>query len=94
MFSKLLGLRYKVVYYKGSENQVVYALSRRDHPQQLNAVSSPTHVWLDQLRLWSPTDPEAKALLSQLLLDGSSRPPFQLKDGIILYYNRIWLGSN
>ena len=28
VFSKLLGLRYKVVYYKGSENQDTGALSR------------------------------------------------------------------
>jgi hypothetical protein len=33
VFSKLLGLRYKVVYCKGSENQVADALSRWDHPQ-------------------------------------------------------------
>ena len=36
----------------------------------------------------------AKALLSQLLVDGTPRPPFQLKDGIIFYKDRIWLGSN
>lgn len=85
----MLGLRYKVVYRKGSENQAADALSRRDHPQQLLAISSPVHLWLDQLRLWYPTDVEAKALLSQLLLDGSSRKPFSLKDGIILYKDRI-----
>ena len=83
-----------MVYYKGSENQVADALSRQNHPQQLNVVSSPTHLWLDELHLWYRTDPKGKALLSQLLWDGSSRPPFQLKDGIILYQNRIWLGSN
>jgi transposase InsO family protein len=94
VFSKLLGLRYKVVYRKGSENQAADAPSRRDHPQQLHAISSPAHLWLDQLRLWYPTAPEAKALLSQLLLDSSSHPPYRLKDGVIFYKDRIWLGSN
>jgi hypothetical protein len=94
VFSKLLGLCYKVVYRRGSENQAADALSHRDHPEQLNAISSLVHLWLDRLCLWYPTDVEAKALLSQLLLDGSARPPFQLKDGIILYKDRIWLGSN
>lgn len=94
VFTTLLGLRYKVVYRKGSENQAADALSRRDQPEQLNAVSAPVHTWLAQLQQWYPTDPEAKSLLAQLSVDASSHPPYQLKDGIIFYQNRIWLGSN
>jgi hypothetical protein len=33
-------------------------------------------------------------LLTQLSMDGSSRPPFQLRNGVILYKDRVWLGSN
>lgn len=58
------------------------------------AVSSPVHSWLEDLVSWYPSDPEAKALLSQLTVDNTSRPPFQLKQGIIYYQDRVWLGSN
>lgn len=47
VFNKLLGLRYKVAYRKGSNNQDAKALSRCDHSLQLCAVSSPVHSWLE-----------------------------------------------
>lgn len=94
MFTKLLGLRYKVVYRKGAENQAADALSRRDHPKSLLVVSAPVHSWLDQLKQWYSSDSEAKSLLAQLLVDGSARPPYQLRNGIIFYKDRIWLGPN
>jgi hypothetical protein len=43
VFTKLLGLQYKVVYKKGTENRVVDALSRRTHdPTQFHMVSAIT----------------------------------------------------
>jgi hypothetical protein len=40
VLTKLLGLRYRVVYRHGTDNQAAYALSRRDHQLELSAVSS------------------------------------------------------
>lgn len=92
--NKLLGFRYKIVYRKGLDNGAADALSRRDHSCELLAVSSPVHSWLDVLVQWYTSDPKATALLTQLSVDNSSRPPFQLKNGIIFYQDRVWLGSN
>jgi hypothetical protein len=52
VFTKLLGLRYKIVYRRGMENGIVDALSRQRHPNELLAISSPTHSWLSQLTEW------------------------------------------
>ena len=94
LFTKLLSLRYKIAYHKGSDNGAADALSRRDHSCELLAVSSPVHSWLEVLVQWYSTDSEATTLLTQLSIDSSSRPPFQLRNGVILYKDRVWLGSN
>lgn len=94
MFTKLLGLRYQVVYRRGAENVPADALSRREHTLQLAVVSSLAHVWLEELQSWYPTDQEAKHLLQRLLVGVPADSPFQLKQGIIFYKDRIWLGSN
>jgi len=94
VFTRLLGLRYRIVYRRGVENDVVDALSQRPHLETLLALSSPTHDWLASLQQWYSTDSEATSLLTQLSLDSVARPPFSLRQGAILYKGRIWLGSN
>ena len=76
VFTRLLGLRYKIVYRRGEENTVADALSRRPHPEILLALSSPTHDWLASLQQWYTTDSEATALLAQLAVDSAARPHF------------------
>ena len=49
VFTKLLGLRYKVQYRRGRENGAADALSRRGPPTELWALSSLTHDWLQEL---------------------------------------------
>lgn len=41
VFTKLLGLQYRIVYKPGADNSVVDALSRRDQPKELSALSAP-----------------------------------------------------
>jgi hypothetical protein len=94
LFTKLLGLRYRIVYRRGVENSVADALSRHRHPEELLAISAPAHMWLSQLSDWYPQDPEASALLAQLALNPDSHSPFSLHQGIIRFKNRLWLGSN
>ncbi|XP_066311533.1 uncharacterized protein [Miscanthus floridulus] len=94
VFTKLLGLRYKVQYRRGRENGTADALSRRGPPTELWALSSLTHDWLQELVQWYASDQEAHLLLSQLAIDPDARPPFSLHQGIIKYKSRIWLGCN
>lgn len=49
VFTKSMGLRYRIHYCRGLENGVADALSRRGPPAELLAISSPTHDWLQEL---------------------------------------------
>jgi hypothetical protein len=64
VFARLLGLQYKVIYRKGSENGAANALSRRSHPDVLMAVSAVQHDWLSNVVAGYDSDPTATALLS------------------------------
>jgi hypothetical protein len=46
VFTKLLGMQYKVIYRKGSENRAIDALSRLNYgAQELGLISSVTPSW-------------------------------------------------
>jgi hypothetical protein len=51
VFARLMGLLYKILYKKGAENGAADALSRRRHPEQILAISSIKHLWLDAVVL-------------------------------------------
>jgi hypothetical protein len=78
VFTKLMGLQYRIHYRRGVENGAANALSRRGPPAELLVISAPTHEWLQDLVQWYDSDPEAQSLLSQLSLNPDSRPPFSL----------------
>jgi len=88
-----MGLQYKILYKKGTENGAADALSRRRHLEQLMAISSITHQWLEAVVLSYQVDVEATKLLSQLAINPESVPPYSLVQGVIRYKGRIWLGS-
>jgi hypothetical protein len=93
VFTKLLGLRYKVVYKKGTENRVADALSRRSHPKlSLHMVSSVTPEWLSLVQASYDADPQATVLISKLSLKANSIPNYTYKDGLLRYKSRIWIG--
>ena len=93
-FTKLLGLNYRIQYRRGVENCVADALSRRVHQTEVFALSSPVHDWLLELQQWYAKDEEAQTLLAKLALQPEDSSPFSLRDGIIRFKQRIWLGSN
>lgn len=95
VFSKLLGLQYRIVYKKGTENKAVDALSRKtSHSSTCAAISSSTPQWLSDVLGSYQSDSVALDLISKLSIDPSAVPGFHLQDGILRYNNRIWIGSN
>lgn len=95
VFTKLLGMQYKIVYKQGSENRVADALSRRAHAAvTCLAVSVCSPQWCQSIIDGYLRDEDTKQLLSKLVLDGSSVPKFSLHEGLLKYDNHIWVGNN
>jgi hypothetical protein len=89
-----MGLQYKILYKKGADNGAANALSRHRHPEQLLAISSIKHQWLDEVVLSYQTDPEAIKLLSQLAAQPDLVTSYSLAQGVIRYRGQVWLGSS
>jgi hypothetical protein len=69
MFSKLLGLQYRVVYKKGVENGAADALSRRPATEAMFCnVSSSVPQWLIKVLDSYNQDPQAQKLLTELVV--------------------------
>lgn len=95
VFTKLLGLRYRIVYKKGAENSAADALSRRQHPASIYcAISTATPQWCADIVHGYQADPHAQTLLTKLATDSTSSSPFSLADGLIRHKKRIWVGNN
>lgn len=94
VFTKLLGLNYKIVYKKGADNTVADALSRRDIEESALAISSATPQWLSDVVNSYSGNPEAEKLLTQLAVNPNSLPHFSLVNGVIRYKRRIWLAHD
>ena len=95
VFTKLLGLRYRIVYKKGIENTAADALSRRVHDNGVCcAISVATPQWCTEVAQGYNSDPQAQHLLAKLTTSTAGFGQFVLKDGIIGHNNRIWVGNN
>jgi hypothetical protein len=95
VFTKLVGLQYKIIYKKGSDNRAVYALSRHPAPLlELSALSTCSPAWIQKVQEGYKMDSKAHELLSALAIAPDSIPHFTLKESILRYKNRIWLGNN
>jgi len=95
VFSKLLGLQYRVVYKKGSDNRVADALSRKSaHDSFCAALTSCTPQWIQEVVTGYQDDLHATSLLAKLMLDAQAVPDFTLHQGILKYKGRIWIGHN
>jgi hypothetical protein len=95
MFTRLLGLQYRIVYKKGIDNGAADALSR--NPQMSSdylAISSCTPQWVSEIIDSYTHDPFAKDLLVKLVVDASAVPHYSLRDGLLRYKRRIWVGQS
>lgn len=94
VFTKLLGLNYKIVYKRGIDNSTADALSRKPTTDQLIAISESTPQWLDEIVASYQTDPKATDLLTKLAVSSEQDQYFTLVNGLIRYKGKIWLGSS
>jgi hypothetical protein len=95
LYTKLVGLQYKIVYKPGASNQAADALSRHPAPSaHLHAISSSTPAWLNDVISGYGKDPAALQLIQELSVAPGSRPPYTLSDGVLRLRDRIWIGSN
>jgi hypothetical protein len=83
------------VYNKGLDNRVADALSRNpalsnDH---LMTISHSTPVWLEEVVKGYQLDTQAQKLLPKLAIS-SPFEQFSLRDGLIRFRNRVWVGNN
>ena len=94
MFTKLLGLQYKIVYKPSTDNRVADALSRIGHPEELSAISAPVPSWLDAIIQSYASDARAQELMAKLAISANSEPNFSMHQGLLRYKGRIWVGPD
>ena len=96
IMSKLLGMRYRIVYKRGVDNRVADALSRRPGPPQgdLASITVTVPAWLDSVQQGYNEDPMAQRWLARLATGATNKDGFTLDSGIIKQHGRVWLGNN
>lgn len=95
MFTKLLGLQYRVVYKKGVDNRVADALSRKSsHDSQCASISVCVPVWLSEILEGYALDEFSSQLVSKLSIDPLAVSDFTLQNGLLRFKKRIWVGNN
>lgn len=95
-YTKLLGLQYKICYRKGIYNSTADALSRKEDTvkAELVAISEGVPLWMQDVIQSYETDSNSTQLLAELSINPNARPHFTLKQGILMYKGRIWVGQN
>lgn len=95
VFTKLLGLQFKIKYKEGSENRVADALSRMPHPDaELLVVTCQQPLWLQDVVATYQDSQEAQELLTRLAIKNNIDDHFSLQAGLIRYKKRLWLPSS
>ena len=93
VFSKLLGLSYKIVYRRGAENRAADALSC--YPvSSCAAISVAEPHWLSEVIKSYSEDEHAQSIITRLTADDQSVPHFTFLNGLLRYKSRLWVGAN
>lgn len=94
--TKLLGLRYRIVYKKGLENGAADALSRQSPVDmvEISALSVSIPAWLQEVPLGYATDSDTQRILTSLLNNGKHHAHYELQSNILYFKKRIWIGNN
>lgn len=95
LYTKLVGMQFKVIYKPGATNLAVDALSRHPQPPtQLNAISYASPSWLAEVAAGYATDPVSRSLVQELSVDPAAHPPYSLVNGVLRIHDCIWVGDN
>lgn len=94
-FTKLLGLRYRIIYRKGTENSAADSLSRlpTDDTAELQTISICHPAWIDDIKASYTHNTHAQKILVNLQNVPDPKKRFHLQDGLIYFRNRQWLGG-
>jgi len=92
VFTRLLGLQYKIIYKKGCENRVADALSRESsHSASCHAISAVSPQWIQEVVTGYNSDTMAMDLIAKLSIDPNAVPHFTLNGGVLRYNNESGL---
>ena len=92
--TRLMGLKFKIVYRQGMENVVADSLSRVGHLMALQAMASLQPAWVQEVVNSYATDPKAQDLLTKLALHSPDDDGFALHQNIIRHNGKVWIGDN
>ena len=92
--ARLMGLQFKIIYKKGKENIAADSLSRVAHLMTLQSVSVVQPTWIQEVLNSYTTDSYAQTLLAQLVVHSPNTACYSLKDGLIRYQDKLWVGQN
>ena len=87
--TRMMGLKFKVVYRKGKENLAAVALSQIGHVMALQVVSEATPKWVQEVLNSYHPDPTAQQLLQSLAVASPNAQGFYLENGLIKHNNHV-----
>lgn len=93
-----MGHNYTVEYKKGKENKATDALSRQfeqeesEHKLQVIATNIQSR-WVEEVKSIYEGDEKAQQRMTQIVLTPELDGDCPLKDGIIRYKGKIWIGA-
>jgi predicted metal-dependent hydrolase len=90
-----LGFDFHLEYKKGVDNKVADAMSRREGWETVAALSSISLLvadWVENLKLQYHQDPELVKLIKQWYSNELDHQKYSLRQGLLLYKNRIPIG--
>jgi hypothetical protein len=95
VFTKLLGLNYKIVYKQSFENRAAYALSRKHYSNSkcyVGFVCQPK--LLDEVTQSYEADQYGKDVIAKLAVDKNAVPNFSWSNDVLCYKNKMWIGMD